>query len=48
MKFSFANEVFLWSPDFGPGSNILTVKVLVQGMTVSSLGIPKPSWNLLL
>ena len=37
-----------WAFDFGPDSGILTVKDLVQEMTISSQEITLPAWSLLL
>ena len=48
MVFSVSNDSIDWSLDFGPGSVTLTVKYLVDEMTMSSLEIPVPAWSLLL
>ena len=48
MIFSVSNDLIEWSLDFGPDSVTLTVKDLVQEMTISSQEIPLAAWSLLL
>ena len=48
MIFSVSNDSFEWSVDFGPDSVTLTVKTLVQEMTICSQEIPLAAWSLLL
>ena len=48
MIFLVSNDCIEWSLDFGPDSVTLTVKDLVQGMTISSQEIPLAAWSLLL
>ena len=48
MIFSVSNDGIQWSLDFGPYSVTLTVKDLVQEITISSQGIPLVAWSLLL
>ena len=48
MIFSVSNDGIERSLDFGPDSVTLTVKVLVQDMTMSSQKIPLAAWSLLL
>ena len=48
MIFSVSNDGIEWSLDFGPDSVTLTVKDLVQEMTISSQEIPMAAWSLLL
>ena len=48
MIFSVSNDVIEWSFDFGPDLVTLTVKDLVQEMTISSREIPLAAWSLLL
>ena len=48
MIFSVSNDVIEWSLDFGPDSDTLTVKDLVQEMTISSQEISLAAWSLLL
>ena len=48
MIFSVSNDGIEWSLDFGPDSVTLTVKDLVQVMTISSQEILLTAWSLLL
>ena len=48
MILSVSNDGIEWSLDFGPDSVTLTVKDLVQEMTISSQEIPLAAWSLLL
>ena len=48
MIFSVSNDGIEWSLDFGPDSVTLTVKDLVQEMTISSQEISLAAWSLLL
>ena len=48
MIFSVSNHGIEWSLDFGPDSVNLTVKDLVQEMTISSQQIPLAAWRLFL
>ena len=48
MIFSVSNNGIEWFVDFGPDSVILSVKGLVQEMTISSQEIPVAAWKLLL
>ena len=48
MIFSVSNDGFEWSFDCEPVSVTLTVKDLVQKMTISSRGTPLVVWSLLL
>ena len=48
MIFSVSNDCIEWSLDFGPDSVTLTVKDLVQEMTIRSQDIPLAAWSLLL
>ena len=48
MIFSVSNDGYEWSLDFGPDSVTLTVKDVVQEMTIVSQGIPLAVWSLLL
>ena len=47
MIFSVSDELFEWSLVFNPHSVVLTVKHLVQEMTISSQGFPLPACSLL-
>ena len=46
MIFSVSNDSIEWSLDFGPDSVTLTVKGVVQEMTISSQEIPQAAWSL--
>ena len=48
MIFSVSNDGIEWSLDFGPDSVTLTVKGLVQELTISSRQIPLAACSLLL
>ena len=48
MIFSVSNDDNEWSLDFWPDSKTLTVKILVQEMTVNSQENPLAAWSLLL
>ena len=48
MIFSVSNDGIEWSLDFGADSLTLTVKDLVEEMTISSQESPLPAWSLLL
>ena len=48
MIFSVSNDSIEWSLDFGPDSVTLTVKDLVEEMTIGSQEIPLAAWCLLL
>ena len=48
MIFSVSNDGLEWSLGFGPDSVTLTVKDLVQEMTISSQEIPLAAWSLFL
>ena len=48
MIVSVANDGIEWSLDFGPDSVNLSVKDIVQEMTISSQEIPLAAWSLLL
>ena len=48
MIFSVSNDCIEWSLDFGPDSVTLTLKDLVQDLTISSQEIPLAAWSLLL
>ena len=48
MIFSVSNNGIEWSFDYGPDSVTLTVKDLVQELTISSQEIPLAAWSLLL
>ena len=48
MIFLVSYDGIEWSLDFGPYSVTLTVKDLVQGMTISSQEILLAAWSLLL
>ena len=48
MIFSVSNDGIEWSLDIGPDSVTVTVKGLVQEMTISSQEIPLAAWSLLL
>ena len=48
MSFSVSNDGIEWSLEFGQDSMTLTVKDLVQKMTISSQEIPLAAWSLLL
>ena len=48
MIFSVSRDGFEWSLDFGPDSVNLTVKDLVQEMTISSQENPLAVWSMLL
>ena len=48
MIFSVSSDGIDWCLDFGPDSVTLTVKDLVQEMTISSREIPLAAWSLLL
>ena len=48
MLFSVSNDGVEWSFDFEPDLVTLTVKDLVQEMTVGSHEIPMATWSLLL
>ena len=48
MIFSVSKDGFEWSLDFGPDSVTLTVKDLVQEMTICSQEIHLAAWSLLL
>ena len=48
MIFAVSNDAIKWSPDFGPDSVTLTVKDLVQEMTINSQEVPLAAWSLLL
>ena len=48
MIFSVCNDGIEWSLDFGPDSVTLTVKDLVQEMTISSQEKLLAAWSLLL
>ena len=48
MIFSVSNNGIERSLDFGPDLVTLTIKVLVQEMTISSQEIPVAAWSLLL
>ena len=47
MIFSVSNDAIEWSLEFAPDSVTLTVKDLVQEMTISSQGIPLADWSFL-
>ena len=47
MIFSVSNDGIEWPLDFGPDSVTLTVKNLVQEMTINSQEIPPAAWSLL-
>ena len=47
MTLSVSNDGIEWSLDFRPDAVTLTVKVLVQEMTISSQEIPLAAWSLL-
>ena len=48
MIFLVSNDGIEWSLDFGPISVTLTVKDLVQEMTINSQEVPLAAWCLLL
>ena len=48
MIFSVSNDDIEWFLDFGPDSVNLTVKNLVQKVTISSQETPLAAWSLLL
>ena len=48
MIFAVSSEKIEWSLDFGPDSVALTVKDLVQEMTIGSRENTSSAWNLLL
>ena len=48
MIFSVSNDGIEWSLDIGPDSVTLTVKDVVQEMTIGSQEIPLAAWSLLL
>ena len=48
MIFSFSNDGIEWPLDFGPDSVTLTVKDLIQEMTISSQETPLAAWSFLL
>ena len=48
MIFSVSNDGIQWFVDFGPDSVTLTVKDLVQEMTIISRELPLAAWSLLL
>ena len=48
MIFSVSNDGIEWSLDFVPDSLTLTVKDLVQEMTISSQEIPLAAWSVLM
>ena len=48
MIFSVSNDAIEWSLDFGPDSGTLTVKDLVQEMTISSQEVHLAAWSFLL
>ena len=48
MIFSVSNDDIEWSLDFGQDSVTLTVKDLVQDVTINSQEIPLAAWSLLL
>ena len=48
MIFSVSNDGIQWSLDFGPDSVTLTVKSLVQELTLSSQEYPLAAWSLLI
>ena len=48
MLIPVSNDGTEWSLDFGPDSVTLTVKGLVQEMTISSRESPLAAWSLLL
>ena len=48
MIFSVSNDGIEWSIDSGPDSVFLTVKDLVQELTVISQKVPQVAWSLLL
>ena len=48
MIFSVSNDGIQWSLDFGPDSVTITVKDLVQNLTISSQEVPLAAWQLLL
>ena len=48
MIFSVSNDGFEWSLDFGPDLVSLTVKDLVQEMTIWPQEVPLAAWSLLL
>ena len=47
MSSSVSNDVIEWSLDFATDSVTVTVKDLVQEMTISSQEIPLAAWSLL-
>ena len=48
MIFSVSNENIVWSLEFGPDSVTLTLKNLVQEMTICSQENPLAAWSSLL
>ena len=48
MIFSVSNDGMEWSFYIGPDSGTLTVKDLVQELTISSKAFPLAAWSLLL
>ena len=48
MQLVVSNNGTQWVLDFGPDSVVLSVKVLDENLTISSLEIPLAAWSLLL
>ena len=48
MQFTVFNNGTQWILDFGPDSVVLSVRDLVENLTISSLEIPLATWSLLL